>query len=86
MGEAPGLADVAKARGSDLVEAAHKNAAERSAYRTGQLAVFRRRCPDCGEVLATGAERREPAGYEPGNAEGGQRLTAAIAAWLAETD
>jgi hypothetical protein len=87
VGEAPGVAELAQARGSSLGEAAWEYAAERSAYLSGQPRVFRWICPDCGEVVS---ERRpsgrNPAEDEQGHAEGCQRLAAAVAEWLAQGD
>ena len=78
------MAELARQRGSSLAEAAWEYAAERSAYLTGELGVFRRTCQACGEVVSDrGPSGRSPAEDEPGHAEGCQGLAAAVADWLA---
>jgi hypothetical protein len=81
------VAELGPGTGSSLGEAAWQYAREQSAFLLGQLAIFRWTCPDCGQVVS---DRRpsggNPAGDEPGYAEGFQRLAAAAAAWLAEAD
>ena len=84
VGEALGVAELARARGSSLGEAAWEYAAERPAYLSGQPGEFRWTCPDCGEVVSDrGPGGRSPAEDEQGHAEGCQRLAAAVAQWLA---
>jgi hypothetical protein len=86
-GEALGVAELARQRGSSLAEAAFEYAAARSAYLSGQLGVFRWTCPDCGEVVSDhGPSGGSPAEDEAGHAEGCQRLAAAVAEWLAQGD
>ena len=86
-GEALGVAELARQRGSSLAEAAWEYAAERSAYLTGELGVFRWTCQACGEVVSDrGPSGRSPAEDEPGHAEGCQRIAAAVAEWLAQGD
>jgi hypothetical protein len=73
--------------GSSLAEAAWDYAAERSAFLSGQLGVFRWTSPDCGEVVSDrGPSGRSPAEDEPGHAECCLRLAAAVADWLAQGD
>lgn len=87
VGEALGVAELARARGSSLAGAAWEYAAERSAFLSGQLGEFRWTCQDCGEVVHDrGPSGGNPAGDEPGHGEACQRLAAAVAAWLAEVD
>jgi hypothetical protein len=87
VGEALGVAELARARGSSLAEAAWGYAAQRSAYMTGELGVFRWTCPECGEVISDrGPSGRSPAEDEPGHADCCQRLAAAAAKWLAQGD
>src|SRR5690348_14876197 len=50
VGEALGVAELARQRGSSLAEAAWEYAAGRSAHLAGQLGEFRWTCPDCGEI------------------------------------
>jgi hypothetical protein len=87
VGEALGVAEQARARGSSLAEAAWEYAAERSAFLTGQLGAFRWTCPDCSELISgRGPSGRNPAEDEQGHAAGCQRLAAAVAEWLAQSD
>jgi len=51
VGEALGLAEVARARGSSFGEAGWEYWADRSSYRTAQLGKFARTCPECGETV-----------------------------------
>jgi hypothetical protein len=85
VGEALGVAELARQRGSSLAEAAWEYAAERSAFLTGQFGAFRWTCPECGEVVSD----RGPLGdhlaeVEQGHAAGCQRLASAVAVWLAQ--
>ena len=78
VGEALGVAEVARQRGSSLAEAAWEYTAERSAHLSGQLGMFRWTCPDCVEVVSDrGPSGGNPAGDEQGHAEGCQ-LSCAI--------
>ena len=87
VGEALGLEEIARARGSGLDEAAFECAADRSAFRTSQLGSFQWRCPDCGEVVSDrGPSGGHPAGDEPGHAAGCQRLAGLVDEWLSQGD
>ena len=87
VGEALGVAGLARARGSSLGEAAWEYAAKRSAHLGGQPGEFRRVCRNCGEVVSDrGPGGRSPAEDEQGHAEGCHRLAAAVAEWLAQRD
>jgi hypothetical protein len=87
VGEALGVAELARARGSSLGEAAWEYAAERPAHLSGQPSKFRWMCPDCGEVVSDrGPGGRRPAEDEQGHAEGCHRLAAAVTEWLAQSD
>ena len=87
VGEALGVAELARQRGSSLAEAAWQYAAERSAYLTGEPGAFRWTCQECGELISDhGPSGGSPAEDEPGHAEGCQRLAAAVAEWLAQGD
>jgi hypothetical protein len=81
------VAELERARGSSLGEAAWEYAAERPAHLIGRPGEFRWVCPDCGEVISErGPGRRSPAEDKQGHAEGCQRLAAAVAKWLAQGD
>jgi hypothetical protein len=87
VGEALGVAEPARARGSSLGEAAWEYAAEWPEHLSGQPGVFQWVCHDCGEVVSDrGPGGRSPAEGEQGHAEGCHRLAAAIAEWLAQGD
>ncbi len=87
VGEALGVAGLARARGSGPGEAAWQYAAERPARLSGRPGEFRWACPDCGEVVSDRAPGgRSPAGDEQGHAEGCHRLAAAVPEWLAPGD
>jgi hypothetical protein len=87
VGEALDVAELARARGSSLAEAAFRYAAERSAHLSGQPGVFRWTCPDCGEMVSDrGPSGRSPAEDELGHAGGCQRLAVAVTEWLAQGD
>jgi hypothetical protein len=87
VGDALGVAELARACGSSLGEAAWEYAAERSAHLSGRPGEFRWVCPACGEVVSgRGPGGRSRAGDEQGHAEGCHRLAAAVAAWLAQGD
>jgi hypothetical protein len=73
VGEALGVTELARTRGSSLAEAAFEYAAERSAFLSGQLGAFRWTCPDCGEPISDrGPPGNHPAEDEQGHAEGCQ--------------
>ena len=87
VGEALGVAELARARRSTLAEAAWEYAAQRSTYLTGELSAFRWTCQARGEAVSDHRPGgRSPAEDEPGHADGCQRLAAAVAAWLAQGD
>ena len=72
-----GVAEIARARGGTLAEAAFEYAAERAAFLGGQFGAFRWRCPDCGGLVSNrGPLGNHPAADEQGHAEGGERLAA----------
>jgi hypothetical protein len=87
VGEALGVAELARQRGSTLAEAAFEYAAQRPAYLTGQLGAVRWTCQACGELISDrGPLGDHPAEVEQGHAEGCQRLAVAVAEWLAQGD
>ena len=82
-----GVAEIARARGGTLAEAAFEYAAERAAFLGGQFGAFRWRCPDCGGLVSDrGPLGNHPAADEQARAEGRQRLAAQVAEWLSQGD
>ena len=59
VGEALGVAELARARGSSLGEAAWEYTAGRAAHLSGQPGEFRWTCPACGEVVSDRARAGE---------------------------
>jgi hypothetical protein len=52
VGGALGVAELTRARGGSVAQAAWEYAAERSAYVGGQFGLFRWTCLGCGEVVS----------------------------------
>ena len=84
VGEALGVAELARARGSSPAEAAWEYAA---AYPSGQRGAFRWTCQACGALISDrGPLGDHPGEVEQGHTEGCQRFAAAVRDWLALGD